>query len=807
MKKEDFQSDPLKFASFMAHQIQSPLNAVSAALQHVLAEYTGPLQPPQRASLERASARCEQAITSVRRMLAIIRAQAAPGAEGPPAALVTVIRLIHAQYAAEAANHFIALVVDTHAPSVYVRIGEAALAEVLSALVSNAIKYTPDYGRIRLSTAESEREGFVTLSVSDSGVGVPEQDRERIFEPFFRTPAARESARPGVGLGLTFVKSIVTAAGGTVGVKKSELGGAEFTVELPLARAPEGAGAEAAERLPVLRVVIVGGVTAGTKAAAKIIRLRPDADVTIVEKGSVLAYAGCGLPHYVSGVVRDPKRLISSPAGVVRDPVFFRQVKNIHVLNQTEAVAIERAAKRVRVRDVVTGRETTLPYDKLLLATGAAAVVPESLNRALRNVFTLHGVKDAEGIRSALAAGIAQDVVIVGGGLIGIEMTEALVRKGARVTIVEQRGHILPVVDPDMACLVERHLEEHGVRIVTRSAARSLQGDDVVTGVVTDTGTYPADMVILACGLQPNSALAAQAGLTIGSASAIRVNGLLQTSDPDIYAAGDCVETLHRVTNRPMYLPLGSTASRQGRIAAINICGGQETFPGIMGSCICKVFDYCVARTGLKETEARDAGYDVVTVLVPGPDRAHYMPTANPIFLKLVTDRRTRRLLGAQATGPGASDKRIDVAAVALAAEMTVDQIANMDLCYAPQYSTAMDNIITACNVARNKLDGIMVGVSPAEVHRMLRERQPFVFLDVRTPEEVDQVRLPRSTAIPLGALRGRISELPRDQDIVTFCDISLRGYEAALILKAAGFTRVRVMEGGLAMWPYEKLE
>jgi len=281
----------------------------------------------------------------------------------------------------------------------------------------------------------------------------------------------------------------------------------------------------------------------------------------------------------------------------------------------------------------------------------------------------------------------------------------------------------------------------------------------------------------------------------------------MQTSDPDIYAAGDCVEMHDMLTGRPCYVPLGSTANKQGRVAAVNMCGGDERFPGVIGSTVCKVFDYCVARTGLTEEAARALGHEVVTALAPAPDKAHFMPTARPLLLKLIVDAKTRRLLGAQATGPGDGSKRIDVAAMAITVGMTVDQLANADLCYAPPYAPAMDNIITAANVARNKLDGQMAGVTPMEVKRMLDEGEDFVFLDVRTPGEYEQVRLPHSTLIPLGALRGRLDELPRDKPIVTFCKISLRGYEAALILKSSEFENVRVMDGGIAMWPYDTVQ
>ncbi len=808
MPGSEFDNDPLKFASLLAHQLQSPLAAVSAALQTVLGEYTGPLPPSLRDPLERANQRCDQAIHSVRRMLAIIRAGAGQGPGEPAASLVNVLRAVHAQHVPEASRRDISLQLDLQAAPCLVRPGQAALTEAIGALVSNAVKYTPDHGRICIRTLAGESSGWVRLTVADSGIGVAVEELGKIFTPFYRSAAARHSARPGVGLGLAFVKSIVEASGGKVGAGKSrELGGAEFNLDLVVTGAEGAVSGDSGGRAAGMKVVIIGGVTAGPKAAARIIRLQPETDVTIIEQGSVLSYAGCGLPHYVAGVVRDQKRLLSSSAGVVRDPVFFRNVMNVHVLNQTLAVEVDPHGKRVRVRDTLAGREQWLPYDKLLLATGASAYIPETLRTPLRQVFTLHGMRDAEGIRSALADAMARDVVIVGGGLIGIEMTEALVRKGARVTIIERLPHILPILDADMAVIVERHLESHGVRIVTGAVARRLEGDTVVTAVETDKGTFPADLVILACGIRPNVELAASAGVHLGETGAIRVDDRMRTSQPDIFAAGDCAETVHRMTGRASYIPLGSTATKQGRVAPAGLCGKDDRFPGVLGSSICRIFEYTVARTGLGEAEARAAGYDVMTVLTPGLDRAHYLPHAGMLMLKLMVDRSTRRLLGAQSVGPGAGDKRIDVASLAIVSGRTVDDLANEDLCYGPSYSTAMDNLITAANVARNKLDGLFEGISPAEVHDRLLRHEDLVFLDVRTPEEYEHQRLPRALLFPLGALRERMSELPRDRLMVLFCDVSLRAYEGALILRAAGFRHVKVMEGGMAMWPYEKVE
>ena len=555
-----------------------------------------------------------------------------------------------------------------------------------------------------------------------------------------------------------------------------------------------------------MKVVIVGGVAAGPKVASKVIRLMPNAEVTIVESGKLLSYAGCGLPYYVSGVVKEQGELTSTPIGVVRDSVFFQKVKNVNVLNRTEATEIDRPGKRLRIKSVADGTGSWLDYDKLVLATGASPVIPPIDGVGLDNIFTLHGVHDAEGIKSVLAEEKARDVVIVGGGLIGAEVTEALAEKGCRVTIVEMLPQILSMLDWEMAGLVAGHMESRGVKVLTNTKVLRFEGDGKVSRVVTDKGDLPADMVVMAIGVRPAIKLAQDAGLEIGSTRAIKVDTHMQTSDPDIYAAGDCVESVNFVTGKPCYIPLGSTANKHGRVAAVNVCGGNDTFPGVLGSTVCKVFDHCVARTGLTETDALHAGYDVTVALGPAPDKAHFMPGAKPLLLKLIVDSKTRRLIGAESVGPGAGDKRIDVAAMAITAGMTVDELANADLCYAPPYAPAMDNIITAANIARNKLDGYMIGVSSEQVHRMLEQEEDFVFLDVRSQGEYDQVRLRGSTLIPLGALRDRLDELPNDKRIVTFCKISLRGYEAALILKAAGFNDVCVMDGGIVMWPYETL-
>jgi NADPH-dependent 2,4-dienoyl-CoA reductase/sulfur reductase-like enzyme/rhodanese-related sulfurtransferase len=553
------------------------------------------------------------------------------------------------------------------------------------------------------------------------------------------------------------------------------------------------------------KIVIIGGVAAGPKTGSRISRLCPDAEITLIEKGKFLSYAGCGLPYYVSGVVQEQKELMCTAIGAVRDPVFFHDVKNVKVLNQTQATSVDINAKKVYIQNVQTQRADEVCYDTLVFATGASAIVPAIDGVNLKNVFTLQTIEDAEKILSILKEGRAQDVVIIGGGLIGVEITEALTERGARVTIVERLPQILPMLDRDLAYHVTKHMESKGVKIRTQTIVERIEGVEAAEAVITDQGRISCDFIILAVGVRPNTALAKKIGLAIGRTGGIVVNDRMQTSDPNIFAVGDCVESFHLVTGKPCFIPLGSTANKQGRVAANNICGIEDAFPGVLGSTICKVFDFSVGRTGLGQAQAKEEGYDVVTLLNPAPDKAHFYPNAKPIFMKFIVDRKSRRLLGLQAVGPGVVDKRIDIAATAITAKMTVDQVAQLDLCYAPPYAPAMDNILTSANIARNQIDGLYQSISPEDVKEKMDRKENVLLLDVRSPQEYDEVNIEGSVLIPLGQLRRRLKEIPSDKEIITFCKISLRGYEAALILQSAGFRNVKVMDGGILMWPFQK--
>lgn len=551
-----------------------------------------------------------------------------------------------------------------------------------------------------------------------------------------------------------------------------------------------------------MRIVVIGANAAGAKAASKAKRINPKAEVTLIDRGTFISYGACGIPYYVSDTVAEVKDLMSTPVGVVRDAPFFKKVKGVDVVTGTEAVGIDRQARKVQLLEKATGRSYAIEYDRLVIATGSSPFVPQLENADLKNILTVKSIEDAELLKGQAVSG--KSACIVGGGLIGLETTEALQRKGMKVTIVEMRDQLLPgVFDPEMAFLVGKQLRMNKVELITACRVTGFAGEGAVARVITEKGEVPADLVVLAPGVTPNVKLAKDSGLEIGTTGAIRVDSRMCTSDPHIYACGDCCEATHLVTGRKVFVPLGSTANKQGRVAGINAAGGEATFNGILGTSIVKVFNVNAGKTGLTEAEAKACGYDVETVLSPAPDRAHFFPGAKPIALKLVADRTRGKILGLQAVGEGAVDKRVDAAAAAITFGATADQLAHLDLAYAPPYSAAMDNLIVAADILKNKLAGHARGISPMEVKKKLDDGDDFILLDVRSPAEHAEVGIEGAKLIPLGALREKLDTLPKDKEIITFCKISLRGYEAQKILDAAGFSDAKFMDGGILTWPY----
>lgn len=550
------------------------------------------------------------------------------------------------------------------------------------------------------------------------------------------------------------------------------------------------------------RILIIGGVAAGMKTACRLRRLDPDADIKVLDRTRNISYGACPLPYYIEGLYDDIYEVRKTPTGMLRDESFFARVKGFETLTRTEALQINRGEKTILVRHLDSGEETELGYDKLVMATGNEPIMPPLPGINLAGVLPLKTMEQAQEIDRLAHEG--KNAVIIGAGLIGLEMAEALRARDLNVTLIEMKDQVLATaLDFNMAAMVHHELERNGVNLRLAEAVERIEGGNHVTAVVTSKGTYPADLVLVAVGVRPAVQLAKDAGIELGTTGAIAVNAYLQSSDPDIYAAGDCAECTDFLSHKKVYVPLGSTANKHGRVVANNIAGRYEQFPGILGSMAVKVFDLNVARTGMSSVDARLTGLDPESMVVSGFDFAHLYPGNKPIVLKLIAERSSRKVLGAQVAGPGVVDKRADVIATAITLGCTIDQLAQLDLCYAPPFSNAMDVLHQAANAMRNKLDGIAESLSAVAVKQLLDNNEKFIFLDVRSPAEHAKQKIKGATLMPLGALRQKLTELPVDALIVPFCKMSLRGYEAQLILQQAGFRNVRYMEGGILGWPY----
>ena len=450
------------------------------------------------------------------------------------------------------------------------------------------------------------------------------------------------------------------------------------------------------------------------------------------------------------------------------------------------------------------GKEDELNYDYLVIATGSNPVKPPVEGIDAEGVTTLASAEDAEKIVEMWEEG-AEKAVIIGAGLIGLESAEALKNLDMEVTVVEMMDRVAPaILDRDVTMLVEKHLEEKGVKVLTNTKVEKIvEGDGKVKGVVANGKEIQTDLVVVATGIKPNVELAERAGLKIGETGAIWVNEYMQTSDEKIYAGGDCVETNHLVTGRKIIAPFGDVANKQGRVIGENITGGRAVFSGVINTAFFKIFDFTVAATGVKEAAAKDAGIECMSVIAPGPDRAHYYPGTAYIRLKLLVEKETWKVVGAQATGMGEVAKRIDILSTAIQAGMTIDQLSNLDLAYAPPYAPALDPVITAANVAMNKRDGMFKGITVFELKEKLDRGDDIIVLDVRSEDEFKRSHISSEKVvnIPLLELRERLGEIPRDKEIVTVCALGLRSDETARILKGAGFEKVKVLEGGMAFW------
>lgn len=539
-----------------------------------------------------------------------------------------------------------------------------------------------------------------------------------------------------------------------------------------------------------MKVIIIGGVAGGATTAARIRRVDESAEIILLEKGKYISYANCGLPYYIGGVIEEREKLF------VQTPEAFSTRFRVDVRTENEVIFIDRKRKTVTVRQ---SSEDTYEesYDKLLISTGASPVRPPLPGIDLSGIFTLRNVADTDKIKAYIDSHAPRQAVVVGAGFIGLEMAENLHAQGAKVSIVEMGNQVMAPIDFSMASLVHQHLMDKGVNLYLEQAVASFERDGKGLKVTFKNGqSIVADIVILSIGVRPETNLARAAGLTVGPAGGIAVNDYLQTSDESIYAIGDAIEYRHPITGKPWLNYLAGPANRQGRIAADNILGAKIAYEGSIGTSIAKVFDMTVASTGLPGKRLRVEGIDYMSSTIHPSSHAGYYPDAMPMSIKITFDKQTGRLYGGQIVGYDGVDKRIDELALVIKHEGTIYDLMKVEQAYAPPFSSAKDPVALAGYVAED----IIIGKTNPIYWRELRdiEMENKFLLDVRTPDEFALGTLPGAVNIPLDELRDRLTELPKDRMIYTFCAVGLRGYLAYRILTQHGFEKVRNLSGGL---------
>lgn len=546
------------------------------------------------------------------------------------------------------------------------------------------------------------------------------------------------------------------------------------------------------------RIVIVGGVAGGATAAARLRRLNEASTITVFERGPHVSFANCGLPYFVGGEIPREEDLL------LQTPDSLRGRYRIDVRVRHEVLSIDRAAREVEVCDLEAGATFRQPYDALVLSPGAAPIRPPIPGIEREGIFTVRSVPDVAAMVRWIEAKSARTAVVVGGGYIGLEMAEQLRRRGLEVTVAEALGQLMAALDHEMAAPLVGEMRAHGVGVRLNDGMAALDAPDTgerarcCTVILRSGARLPADLVVLAIGVRPETMLATSAGLEMGPSGGIRVDHGMRTSDPAIWAVGDAVEVRHFVTGEPCLIALAGPANRQARIAADCIEGRDTRYEGTLGTGILRVFGLAVAATGATERRLKAAGIDCRAVHLHPPSHAGYYPGGAPIAMKVLFDPASGKLLGAQAVGRDGVDKRIDVLATAIRAGLTVDELGDLELAYSPPFGSAKDAVNLAGWAAGNVLRGDVQVATWDETLSLPQEST--LLLDVRTPEERAEGHIPGSIFIPLHELRDRLGELPRDRDIVVYCRSGQRSYYACRILTQRGFS-ARNLSGAYLTW------
>lgn len=536
-----------------------------------------------------------------------------------------------------------------------------------------------------------------------------------------------------------------------------------------------------------MKLIIVGGVAGGASAAARARRLSEEATIILVERGPDVSFANCGLPYHIGNVIPERSKLLVTTAERLRERF------KLDVRTSSEVVSIDRTAKTVTIHDLKSGRYDIESYDKIILAPGAAPIRPAIPGADLPNVYTLRNLADTDHIKHAIDGGVRQ-AVIVGGGFIGLELAENFVHRGVATMVVEHGRQVLGPFDPEMVSPITTAAAAKGVEMLFGQSAEAIvSSDNGMTVRLASGRDCPAQLVVLGIGVRPESRLATEAGLEVGPRGGIRVNEFLQTSDPDIFAVGDAVETTDFITGERTQVPLAGPANRQGRLAADNVFGRHSKYRGTQGTAIVGFFDRTAAMTGVSEKTLKRRGQPYRKAYIHPAHHAGYYPGAEGMSLKLLFEPQTGKLFGAQGVGGAGVDKRIDVLAVAIQAGMTVFDLEEMELCYAPQYGSAKDPVNMLGFVAA----GLVRGDHPqVDWETIAGATDATLLLDVRTEQEFNLGHIPGAINIPVDALRMRLGELPRDRAITAYCQVGQRGYLATRILMQAGF-QVSNLGGG----------
>lgn len=555
-------------------------------------------------------------------------------------------------------------------------------------------------------------------------------------------------------------------------------------------------------------VLIIGAVALGPKAACRFKRLEPDSNIIMVDQSDLISYGGCGIPYFISGDVSDAVQLQETSFHMVRDVKFFQDAKDIDVRINTRVLSIDREQRTVHTRNVIDGKEETLPYDKLVLATGSKPRQIQIPGMDLEGVYTVTDLHQAIAIKQEISKGKVGKAVIIGAGFIGLEMAEALVDLwGIETHVVEITDQLLPgIISHNLAKMVQCHLEENEVSVYFNEEVVRIEGKQRVEKVVTGNRILEADMVIIAAGIIPNSDLARRAGLKISPKGGIVVNKKMQTSDPDIYAGGDCVEVTNLITGKPAYYPLGGLANRQGRIIGTNLAAGEAEFEGSVGSFVVKLFEISVASAGLSIETAKNENFDPVSAFVVQFDRAHFFPEKDLMYLELVVDKNTGQVLGIQGLGNKGDGMvgRINAVAAILKSKPTVSEISNLELPYSPPFSSAMDILNALGNTAENILAGKnrVIDVDQFVDWWQNREDDNTIYLDCRgwgNAEPFVNKYPDHWKSVPQDELRARFEDVPKDKKLVLICNTGVRSYEAQLILDKIGLKNTYNLQGGVA--------